>query len=140
LWPALLACWRSASDAWTRASQPPSVPPFPLPRLLTRGPPRLGLMPPDFNPSFQTPNWGWWIVLYFFTGGVTGGVYFAAAWLDLLGDRSDRIAMRVGHLVAFPLILLCAIFLIADLGQPVRFWHMIFESERFPLPIFKAYS
>ena len=22
-------------------------------------------MPPDFNPSFQIPNWGWWIVLCF---------------------------------------------------------------------------
>jgi formate-dependent nitrite reductase membrane component NrfD len=97
-------------------------------------------MPPDFNPSFQTPNWGWWIVLYFFTGGVTGGVYFAAAWLDLFGDRSDRAAMRLGHLIAFPLIILCALFLTVDLGQPLRFWHMLFESERFPTPIFKPYS
>jgi formate-dependent nitrite reductase membrane component NrfD len=97
-------------------------------------------MPPDFNPSFQTPNWGWWIVLYFFFGGVTGGVYFAAAWLDLFGDRHDRGAMRLGHLLAFPLILLCAILLVVDLGQPLRFWHMIFASERFPEPILKPYS
>ena len=97
-------------------------------------------MPPDFNPSYQVPNWGWWIVLYFFFGGVTGGVYFAAAWLDLFGDLRDRAAMRVGHLIAFPLILLSALFLIVDLGQPLRFWHMIFQSERFPEPIFKPYS
>lgn len=97
-------------------------------------------MPPDFNPSYQVPNWGWWIVLYFFFGGVTGGVYFAAAWLDLFGDLRDRAAMRVGHLIAFPLILLSAVFLIVDLGQPLRFWHMIFQSERFPEPIFKPYS
>jgi protein NrfD len=97
-------------------------------------------MPADFNPSFQVPNWGWWIVLYFFFGGVTGGVYFAAAWLDLFGDRFDRTAMRVGHLLAFPLIIVCSVFLIADLGQPLRFWHMIFESENFPAPILKLYS
>ncbi len=97
-------------------------------------------MPPDFNPSFQTPTWGWGIVLYFFFGGVTGGVYFAAAWLDLFGDANDRTAMRLGHLLAFPLILGCAGLLVVDLGQPLRFWHMIFFSERFPEPIIKPYS
>jgi protein NrfD len=97
-------------------------------------------MPPDFNPSFVIPHWGWWIVLYFFIGGITGGVYFAAAFLDLFGEARDRPAVRLGHLLAFPLILLSAIVLIVDLGQPLRFWHMIFESERFPLPIFKWYS
>ncbi|MCA1644042.1 MAG: polysulfide reductase NrfD [Chloroflexi bacterium] len=97
-------------------------------------------MPADFNPAFQPPNWGWWIVLYFFFGGVTGGVYFAAAWLDLFGDRNDRAAMRLGHLLAFPLIIVCAVALVVDLGQPLRFWHMIFQSEHFPEPIFKPYS
>jgi formate-dependent nitrite reductase membrane component NrfD len=97
-------------------------------------------MPPDFDPSYQVPNWGWWIVLYFFTGGVTGGVYFAAGWLDVFGARSDRAAMRTGQLLAFPLLILCAVFLTVDLGQPLRFWHMLFESENFPTPIFKPYS
>lgn len=46
-------------------------------------------MPADFNPSFQAPNWGWWIVLYFFVGGVAGGVSFAAGWLDLFGDGRE---------------------------------------------------
>lgn len=97
-------------------------------------------MPSDFNPSFASPNWGWWIVLYFFFGGVTGGIYFAAAWLDLFGDPADRAVMRLGHRLAFPLIILSSLFLIADLGAPVRFWHMLFQSERFPLPILKPYS
>jgi protein NrfD len=97
-------------------------------------------MPADFDPAFQVPNWSWWIVLYFFAGGVTGGVYFAAAWLDLFGDRNDRSAMRAGYLVAFPLIIVCAIFLTVDLGQPLRFWHMLFQSANFPEPIFKLYS
>lgn len=97
-------------------------------------------MPSDFNPSFAPPHWGWWIVLYFFFGGVTGGIYFAAAWLDLFGERSDRGAMRVGYRLAFPLIILSAIFLIVDLGAPLRFWHMVFQSERFPLPMLKLYS
>jgi protein NrfD len=97
-------------------------------------------MPPDFDPSFQVPNWGWWIVLYFFIGGVAGGAAFAAGWLDLFGDERDRAAVRLGQFVAFPLLIVGAVCLIADLGQPLLFWHMIFQSDRFPLPIFKPYS
>jgi len=97
-------------------------------------------MPPEFNPSFQAPDWGWWIVLYFFLGGITGGTYFAAAWLDLFGDARDRGAIWLGHILAFPLLVVSSIFLIVDLGQPQRFWHMLFQSERLPLPMFKAYS
>jgi formate-dependent nitrite reductase membrane component NrfD len=97
-------------------------------------------MPPEFNPSFQSPDWAWWIVLYFFVGGVTGGVYFTAALLDLFGDRGDRTAIRLGHLIAFPLLILSAVCLIVDLGVPTRFWHMIFQSEHFPTPILKPYS
>jgi protein NrfD len=97
-------------------------------------------MPPDFNPLYVAPNWGWWIVLYFFVGGMTGGVYFAAGWLDLFGDATDRAAMRLGHLLAFPLTLLSSAFLIVDLGNPQLFWHMLFQSEHFPEPILKPYS
>jgi protein NrfD len=97
-------------------------------------------MPPEFNPSFVSPEWAWWIVGYFFFGGITGGIYFAAAWLDLFGDAGDRPAIRLGHLIALPLLLVCTVLLIVDLGQPLRFWHMIFQSERFPLPMFKPYS
>src|SRR5919204_3106773 len=119
-WLAWLACWPSGNAAWN--------------------PRRRCSMPPEFNPSYQSPDWAWWIVLYFFVGGVTGGVYFTAAWLDLFGDETDRWGMRVGYLLAFPFILVCALLLIIDLRQPLRFWHMIFESERFPLPILKPYS
>jgi protein NrfD len=97
-------------------------------------------MPPDFNPSFQTPNWGWWIVLYFFVGGITGGVYFAAAWLDLFGDARDRGAIWLGHLLTLPLLILSTAFLVVDLQQPQRFWHMLFQSDRFPLPMLKPES
>ncbi|MDQ6672451.1 MAG: polysulfide reductase NrfD [Chloroflexota bacterium] len=97
-------------------------------------------MPPEFDPNFQVPNWGWWIVLYFLVGGTAGGVSFAAAWLDLFGDANDRSAMRLGHLIALPLVAVGGVFLIVDLGQPLRFWHMVFQSARFPEPIFKPYS
>jgi protein NrfD len=97
-------------------------------------------MPPDFDPNFEVPRWGWWIVAYFFVGGIAGGVYFAVAWLDLFGDVNDRAAMRLGYLVAFPLIVVSGLVLVVDLGQPLRFWHMIFQSARFPELILKLYS
>ena len=31
------------------------------------------------------PHWGWYIVLYFFLGGLAAGSYFIAAMLDLAG-------------------------------------------------------
>ncbi|HEX8969623.1 MAG TPA: NrfD/PsrC family molybdoenzyme membrane anchor subunit, partial [Chloroflexota bacterium] len=73
-------------------------------------------------------------------GGVAGGIYFAAAWLDLFGDRDDRTAMRVGHLLALPLTIVGVVFLAIDLGQPLRFWHMLFQSANFPAPLLKPYS
>jgi protein NrfD len=97
-------------------------------------------MPPEFNPSYASPHWAWWIVLYFFFGGITGGIYFAGAWLDLFGDARDRGAIRLAHLLALPLLLLCTVLLIVDLGRWERFWHMIFQSERFPLPMLKLWS
>ena len=49
-------------------------------------------------------------------------------------------AARVGYYVALPTLALCPVLLTLDLGQPLRFWHMIFQSENFPVPILKAYS
>jgi formate-dependent nitrite reductase membrane component NrfD len=35
----------------------------------------------------------------------------------------------MGYYIAFPLAILCAIALIADLGVPLRFWHMVLYSK-----------
>jgi formate-dependent nitrite reductase membrane component NrfD len=75
------------------------------------------------------PHWGWWIVLYFFLGGLAAGAYFMATLIDLLGHEDDRDLARLGYLVAFPLVSLCGLILIVDLERPERFWHMLFKSE-----------
>jgi formate-dependent nitrite reductase membrane component NrfD len=75
------------------------------------------------------PTWGWWIVLYFFLGGIAAGCYFVATFVDLFGREGDRRVSSIGFALAFPLISLCGIFLIVDLEQPERFWHMLFQSE-----------
>jgi formate-dependent nitrite reductase membrane component NrfD len=75
------------------------------------------------------PEWGVWIVAYFFLGGIAAGAYFTAALIQLVGGPGDRGLARAGYFIAFPLIALCGIFLIVDLHRPERFWHMLFKSE-----------
>lgn len=88
----------------------------------------------------NSPHWGWYVILYFFLGGLAAGTYFIATLLQLVGDPRDRPAIRLGYTLAFPLVLICGVLLIIDLGQPLRFWHMLVQSERPPLPMFKAWS
>jgi formate-dependent nitrite reductase membrane component NrfD len=76
------------------------------------------------------PEWGWWIVLYFFLGGIAAGAYFLASLIDVLGGSRARDLPRVGYWIAFPLILLCGMLLTVDLERPERFWHMLFRSEQ----------
>ena len=75
------------------------------------------------------PEWGGWIIAYFFIGGLAAGSYFLAILIDWFGTEEDRELTRIAYLIAFPLLILCAVFLIADLDRPERFWHMMFKSE-----------
>jgi formate-dependent nitrite reductase membrane component NrfD len=86
------------------------------------------------------PRWGWYIVLYFFLGGLSAGTYFIATLLLLAGDPRDREAVHLGYLLSFPLLLACALLLTLDLGVPLRFWHMLVASERIPALMFKPWS
>ena len=86
------------------------------------------------------PHWGWYIVLYFFLGGLAAGTYVIATLLLLAGDPRDREAVQLGYLVSFPLLLVCALLLILDLGVPLRFWHMVIQSKHVPTPAFKPWS
>jgi formate-dependent nitrite reductase membrane component NrfD len=75
------------------------------------------------------PEWGWWIIGYFFLGGIAAGAYFMATMIDLAGSPEDRPLARIGYLIALPLIIVCGIFLTLDLHRPERFWHMLVRSE-----------
>jgi protein NrfD len=77
------------------------------------------------------PEWGWWIILYFFLGGIAAGAYFVATLIDLTGNEKYHPVARTGYLIAFPLICLCGLFLTVDLERPERFWHMLLKSEVF---------
>ncbi len=81
------------------------------------------------NLSVADPEWGWWIILYFFLGGIAAGTFFMATLIELFGGASDRELSWIGYWIAFPLIVLCGLFLVLDLHRPERFWHMLFKSE-----------
>ena len=75
------------------------------------------------------PEWGFWIIAYFYLGGIAAGAYFLATLVELFGGEEDRPLARIGFRLAFPLICLCGFFLTIDLERPERFWHMLFQSE-----------
>jgi formate-dependent nitrite reductase membrane component NrfD len=81
------------------------------------------------NIFVANPDWGWWIIGYFFLGGIAAGAYFLALLIDLLGRPDSRELARVGYWIAFPLVMICGLLLTVDLERPERFWHMLFRSE-----------
>ena len=85
------------------------------------------------------PHWEWYILLYFFFAGLSGGAFVIGTMLRLFGGRADFAASRLGFLISFPLLLICPILLTIDLGQPTRFWHMLVDSAT-GTPVFKPYS
>jgi len=88
----------------------------------------------------NAPHWGWYIILYFFIGGLASGLYFIGTMASLAGDPRDRAITRFCFLVTFPLVVACGFLLIVDLGKPLRFWHMLIQSERVPLPMLKYWA
>jgi formate-dependent nitrite reductase membrane component NrfD len=86
-----------------------------------------------------SPEWGWLITLYFFFGGLAGGTYFLAALIDFLGRPEDRPLARLGYYISFPCIIMSGFLLVIDLYRPLRFWHMLIESNTFQ-PMFKYWS
>ncbi len=76
----------------------------------------------------RPPHWEWYILGYFFLAGLTGGCYALGTMLRLWGGRRGEAAARVAFLIAFPLFVLCPVLLTLDLGQPLRFWHMLVNT------------
>lgn len=81
------------------------------------------------------PQWGWYIIGYFFFGGIAGGGYALGTLLQLFGEPRDQSAARVAFRMTFPLLVLCALLLTLDLGRPLRFWHMLVDSRTLGLSV-----
>jgi len=74
------------------------------------------------QPVLKEPIWKWEIPAYFFTGGLAGGSALASAAADLSGD--EQLARRLAE-VSLVATAASGALLVADLGQPKRFHHML---------------
>jgi formate-dependent nitrite reductase membrane component NrfD len=93
-------------------------------------------MPDTFFTS--SPHWTWWIVFYFFIGGIAGSAFLLASLLHLFGRPADRPLVRLGYYIAFLGAIISGILLTLDLNRPERFWHMLIESNT-GRPMFKSW-
>jgi formate-dependent nitrite reductase membrane component NrfD len=83
-------------------------------------------------PMLKRPLWGWEIALYFFSEGISSGAYILATMADLCGSGRYASLIRDARYISLAALLPCPPLLIADLGRPERFHHM--------LRIFKPHS
>lgn len=75
-------------------------------------------------PPIKQPIWKWYIPIYFWSGGISAGAWLAAAAEDITGG-SDRDLIRAARYIAAGGIAAGTVLLIADLGRPDRFLHML---------------
>jgi formate-dependent nitrite reductase membrane component NrfD len=84
---------------------------------------RSGPLPERIEGSFLKPAvWTWEVPLYFWTGGIAAGSSLAALACDLAGDEHGAATARKVSLAA---VVPSPLLLIADLGRPERFHHML---------------
>ncbi|MBV9160533.1 MAG: polysulfide reductase NrfD [Pseudonocardiales bacterium] len=74
------------------------------------------------RPVLKPPVWEWKIPAYLFTGGLSAGSAVLAAGADLTSRPALR---RMSRINALTTLLASGYLLIADLGRPERFHHML---------------
>ena len=86
-----------------------------------------------------SPHWTWWIILYFFVGGIAGGAVMLATLLRFFGAPEDQPIARLGYYLGLGGAIVSGFLLTIDLERPLRFWHMLLQSETGRL-MFKAWA
>jgi formate-dependent nitrite reductase membrane component NrfD len=76
-------------------------------------------------PILKKPFWKWEIALYFFFEGISAGSYVLCTVAGLRDQKRYAAAIRTGRFLSFATMLFCPPLLIADLGRPERFHHML---------------
>jgi formate-dependent nitrite reductase membrane component NrfD len=76
-------------------------------------------------PVVRRPVWTWEVPAYFWLGGMAAGAFVTASLAQTLGSTDDRRIAADGYYVAAAALVPCAPLLIADLGRPDRFHHML---------------
>lgn len=80
-------------------------------------------------------SWGLYIANFTFMVGVAAGGVMMVIPAYLYNDKKMHDVVIVGELLAIAAIIMCLLFVVADLGRPDRFWHMIPGIGRFNWPM-----
>lgn len=80
-------------------------------------------------------SWGLYIANFTFLVGVAAGGVMMVIPAYLYHDRRMHDVVILGELLAIAAIVMCLMFVIADLGRPDRFWHLIPGLGRFNFPM-----
>jgi protein NrfD len=72
-----------------------------------------------------TLTWSWQIAIYLWIAGIAGGAYFAAFVIDRFSGGRNKLLMKMAMALGVPLVGLGSLLLILDLGEPLRFWHLL---------------
>ena len=80
-------------------------------------------------------SWGLYIANFTFMVGVAAGGVMMVIPAYVYEDKKMREVVIVGELLAIAAIIMCLLFVMADLGRPDRFWHMIPGLGRFNWPM-----
>ena len=75
-------------------------------------------MNPEANGQLQR-EWGWWIAIYLFLGGIGGGAYTIGAVNWLIGEGAEA-STTIGLWIGFPALAIGSVCLLVDLGSPTR--------------------
>jgi len=76
-------------------------------------------------PMLKRPLWGWEIALYFLSEGISSGCFVLGTMAELFGDGRHKTLTRHAHYLSLATLAPCPPLLIADLGRPDRFHHML---------------
>lgn len=80
-------------------------------------------------------SWGLYIANFTFAVGLAAGAVMMVIPAYLYRDRAMHDVVLVGELLAVASITVCLGFVVADLGRPDRFWHLLPGIGRFHFPM-----
>jgi molybdopterin-containing oxidoreductase family membrane subunit len=80
-------------------------------------------------------SWGLYIANFTFLVGLAAGGVMMVIPAYIYHDRKMHDVVIIGELLAVAAIVMCIMFVVADLGRPDRFWHMMPGLGRFNWPV-----
>jgi len=72
-------------------------------------------------------NWGIPVAVYLFAAGMSGAAFFVAVMADLAGGKKYASVRLAGAFIAPWPVIIGVLFLVVDLGSPLRFWEMLLK-------------